>query len=132
MMRTIFELLVCMFALYGFIAFLHELLLTIKHNMKYKTSMVKLVLIVKNQGEVIEGVFRNILQRDFIRKLMPGGRLIVLDMGSNDDTIDILRKLEKDFECIQVLKKSEKESLFKSFEEVEGNEIGVEHIGRRI
>jgi hypothetical protein len=131
-MKTIFEIVVCMFATYGFIGFLHEILLTIKHNMKYETSMVKLVLIVKNQGEIIEGVLRNILQRDFIRKLMPGGRLIVLDMGSNDDTIDILRKLEKDFECIQVLKKSEKEGLFKSFDECEEQEIGVEHIGRKV
>lgn len=132
MMKTIFEIVVCMFATYGFITFLHELLLTIKHNMKYKTSMVKLVLIVKNQGEVIEGVLRNILQRDFIRKLMPGGRLIVLDMGSNDDTIDILRKLEKDFEYIQVLKKSEKESLFKFFDEGDEHEVGAEHIGKKI
>lgn len=132
MLKTIFEVIVCMFAIYGFITFLHELLLTFKQNMKYKSSMVRLVLIVKNQGDAIEGVLRNILQRDFIRKLMPGGRLTVLDMGSNDDTIDILRKLEKDYECIQVLKKSEKENLFKFFDEGEENNIGAEHIGRKI
>jgi len=47
------------------------------------------VLIVRNQGETIEGVLRNVLPRDFIRKLMPGGKLHVLDMDSDDDTLDI-------------------------------------------
>ena len=117
MLKMAFDAVMCIFAVYGFIILIHEIMLTVRHKMKYKSSMVKLVLIVKNQGDVIEGVLRNILPRDFIRKLIPGGRLTVLDMGSKDDTIDILRKLEKDYECIQVLKKSEKESLFKFFEE---------------
>jgi len=90
--------------------------------------MTKLVLIVKNQGEVIEGVLRNALQRDFIRKLMPDGRLTVVDMGSTDDTVEILKKLEMDYECIEVLKKSEMESLFGYFDEGEEQNIEVEHI----
>lgn len=132
MVKMIFEVVVCMLAAYGFMTLLHELMLTVKHNMGYKSSMVKLVLIVKNQGEVIEGVLRNILPRDFVRKLMPGGRITVLDMGSNDDTMDILRKLEKDYECIQVLKKSEKETLFKFFEDAVEHETGVEHIEKKV
>lgn len=131
MLKIVFEVIVCIFATYGFVIFLHELLLTYKQNMKYKSSMIRLVLIVKNQGEVIEGVLRNILHRDFVRKLMPAGRLTVLDMGSNDDTIDILRKLEEDYECIQVLKKSEKESLFKFFDEGDEQNIRAEYIGRK-
>ncbi|WP_010681203.1 hypothetical protein [Acetivibrio cellulolyticus] len=132
MPRAIFEIVMCIFAAYGFVMLVHGLMMSIKHKMKYKNSMVKLVLIVKNQGDVIEGVLRNILPRDFIRKLMPGGRLIVLDMGSKDDTMDILRKLEKDYECLQVLKKSEKETLFKYFEETEERETGVDHLGRKV
>ena len=127
-MKIIFEIIVYMFATYGFITFLHELFISIKHETQYKSSMVRLVLIVKNQGEVIEGVLRNVLQRDFIRKLIPGDRLTVLDMGSKDDTIDILKKLEKDYDYIQVLKKSEMESLFKSFDDGEEHDIGAEHI----
>jgi len=119
MLKIIFEIVVCMFAGYGFILFVHEMLLTVKHNKKYKSSMVELVLIVKNQGHIIEGMMRNILSRDFIRKLIPGGKILVLDMDSSDETMDILRKLEKDYECIQVLKKSEKESVFKLFDEGE-------------
>lgn len=128
MLKTMFDIVVYMFATYGFIVFLHELLVSIKHSRQCRSSMTKLVLIVKNQGEVIEGVLRNALQRDFIRKLMPDGRLTVVDMGSTDDTVEILKKLEKDYECIEVLKKSEMESLFGYFDEGEEQNIEVEHI----
>ena len=79
--------------------------------------MIKLVLIVKNQGDTIEGVLRNVLPRNFIRKLMPGGKLTILDMGSKDDTLEILQKLEIDYPCLEVLKQGEKEAIFNSFEE---------------
>ncbi|AEV66884.1 hypothetical protein [Acetivibrio clariflavus] len=128
MLKTMFDIVVYMFATYGFIVFLHELLVSIKHSRRYKNSMIRLVLMVKNQGEVIEGVLRNALQRDFIRKLMPDGRLTVLDMGSSDDTVDILKKLEKDYEYIEVLKKCEMESVFESFDDKEEQYIEVERI----
>lgn len=132
MPKIVFEVVICVCAAYGFITLVYELILSVKHKIKYENSMVKLVLVVKNQGDVIEGVLRNILPRDFIRKLMPGGRLTVLDMGSRDDTMDILRRLEREYECIEVLKKSEKETLFKYFEDNEEREPGVERIGKKV
>ncbi len=132
MPRIVFEAVICICAAYGFITLVYELIMSIRHKIKYENSMVKLVLVVKNQGEVIEGVLRNILPRDFIRKLMPGGRLTVLDMGSRDDTLDILRRLEREYECIEVLKKSEKEMLFRYFDDNEEREIGIENTGRKV
>lgn len=132
MMEVIFEVLTCVLAAYGLMTLIHEILISIKqHNKGYRNSQVKLVLIVKNQGETIEGVLRNVLPRDFIRKLMPGGKLLVLDMDSNDDTMDILRKLEKDYECLEVLRKSEKELIFRYFEETGDNNTILEHAKRR-
>ncbi|HOQ37962.1 MAG TPA: hypothetical protein PK033_07690 [Acetivibrio sp.] len=130
MLQIVLEVLVCVLAAYGLIILLHELLLSAKQSRSYKNSMVKLVLIVKNQGETIEGVLRNVLPRDFIRKLMPGGKLIVLDMGSKDDTMDILRKLERDYECLEVLKRSEMEYLFKCFEDENERSRVMEHVER--
>lgn len=130
MLQIVLEVLVCVLAAYGLIILLHELLLSAKQSRSYKNSMVKLVLIVKNQGETIEGVLRNVLPRDFIRKLMPGGKLIVLDMGSKDDTVDILRKLERDYECLEVLKRSEMEYLFKCFEDENERSRVMEHVER--
>lgn len=131
MLRAGFEVFVCVLAAYGFITLIHELILSIKQNRSYKNSMVKLVLMVKNQGETIEGVLRNVLPRDFLRKLMPGGKLIILDMGSKDETLDILRKLERDYECLEVLKRSEKEVLFKYFEDPDEKDHVLEHAGKK-
>jgi hypothetical protein len=130
MLQIVLEVLVCVLAAYGLITLTYESLLSARHNRGYKNSMVKLVLIVKNQGETIEGVLRNVLPRDFIRKLMPGGKLIVLDMDSKDDTMDILRKLERDCECLEVLKRSEKDFLFKPFEEGDDKGTVIEHAGK--
>lgn len=119
MIKSIFEILLCILASYGIISLVHEIFTSIRNKIDYSNSRVKLVLIVKNQGEVIEGVLRNALSRDFLRKLIPEGRLTILDMGSKDDTLDILRKLEADYECIDVLKRNEMDSLFKCFDEHE-------------
>jgi hypothetical protein len=48
---------------------------------------------------------------------MPGGKLTILDMGSKDDTLEILQKLEIDYPCLEVLRKTEKDIIFNSFEE---------------
>lgn len=117
MSENIFEFIMVILATYGLITVIYDLILTIKNKSKYKNSMIKLVLIVKNQGDTIEGVLRNVLPRNFIRKLMPGGKLTILDMGSKDDTLEILQKLEIDYPCLEVLKQSEKEAIFNSFEE---------------
>lgn len=117
MLRIIFEIVLCILAAYGFMSLTHDLIISARNSINYENSMIKLVLIVKNQGEVIEGVLRNVLSRDTLRKLMPGAKVTILDMGSKDDTLDILRKLQEDYECLDVLKKSEKDSIFKYFEE---------------
>lgn len=117
MAEKVFEFVMVILATYGFFIIMHDLVLAIKSKSKYQNSMIKLVLIVKNQGDVIEGVLRNVLPRNFIRKLMPGGKLTILDMGSKDDTIKILQKLEKDYECLEVLKQGEKDAIFNSFKE---------------
>lgn len=117
MFETIMEIIICLLAAYGFFTLLHDLVMTIKQRANYKNPMVKLVLLVKNQGDVIECILRNVLSRDVLRKLIPQGKLIILDMGSKDDTLDILRKLEKDYECLEVIRKGERETIFRNFDE---------------
>ena len=93
MLQIFIEISVCVLAAYGFITLIHETALFVKQNRKYKNCMIKLVLVVKNQGETIEGVLRSVLPRDFIRKLMPR-KAHDTDMDSVDDTMDILKRLK--------------------------------------
>lgn len=132
MIKNIFDILLCILATYGIISLVHEMVTSIRNRINYSDSRIKLVLIVKNQGEVIEGVLRNVLSRDSLRKLIPEGRLTILDMGSKDDTLEILRKLEADYECIDVLKRNEMDSLFKSFDEHEEKEPSLDNMKKGI
>jgi len=62
MAEIIFEVATCVLAAYGLMVLIHQFLVYIKqHNKGYRNSQVKLVLIVRNQGETIEGVLRNVL-----------------------------------------------------------------------
>jgi|LSQX01.3.fsa_nt_gb hypothetical protein len=131
MVKIFLEIVICILAAYGFISMVYDTVMSVRNKMDYNNSMIKLILVVKNQGNIIEGVMRNVLSRDFLRKLMPGGKLTIIDMGSKDDTLDILRKLEKDYECLDVLKKSEKDTVFKRFEEQEDKESGFDYLKKK-
>jgi glycosyltransferase involved in cell wall biosynthesis len=80
----------------------------------------KLVLIVKDQEESIEGIVKNIAACELIKKAMTDGELTVIDTGSTDRTVDILRKLEKDYEFIKVMTENEKERILHVFSQEMG------------
>ena len=75
-----------------------------------------MVLIVKNQEEVIEGIIRNLSSADILRKAMTTEKLTILDMSSSDKTLEILNKLKSDYEYFDILEEDEKESIFAGFE----------------
>ena len=72
MSEKIFEFIVVILATYGLVTIIYDLILTIKNKSKYKNSMIKLVLIVKNQGDTIEGVLRYVLISSRTIKLFHG------------------------------------------------------------
>jgi hypothetical protein len=77
---------------------------------------VKLVLLVKNQEGSVEGIIRTVFSGEFLRRIMSGHGLTVLDMGSKDKTLLILEKLQKDFDSLEVLKEEEKGRIFQGVE----------------
>jgi len=67
MAEIIFEVATCVLAAYGLMVLIHQFLVYIKqHNKGYRNSQVKLVLIVRNQGETIEGVLRKRSSQGFL------------------------------------------------------------------
>ena len=77
---------------------------------------VKLILVVKNQQECIEGMIRDMFRRDRLRKMLPGVKFSILDMGSTDETPLILDKLRRDFEYIEIVSESDRQKIFDGFE----------------
>ncbi|MGE4284668.1 MAG: glycosyltransferase [Clostridia bacterium] len=102
MMNIIIQSLVCFFAIYGVI----QLGLKIYddlHNFDFKKDDIYIIISVKNQQDTIEGIIRSVVWKSLNNTR--GGSIpyiLVVDMGSTDDTVKILDKLCKEYDFIHV------------------------------
>ena len=88
-------------ALYG----LFEIIKTIINIYTYtnlKSDGIYVIIAVKNQEQKIEGFMRSFIFRLIYGKEEFIKNIIVTDLDSKDETVNILNKLEKDYECIKV------------------------------
>ncbi len=97
---------------FGALTLVHMIIDTINFKMANDSSSIRLALIVKNKQDEIEGVIRNIFRSGILNRSGIGGSLIVLDLGSQDETVALLEKLKRDYEYIEVIEDSEKERIF--------------------
>ena len=122
MVKVLFYALIYLLTVYGALSLIFCVFNSIRYRVKGEDRGIKLVLLVKNQGRVIEGIVRNIFMGDFLRKIMSGGKLTVLDMGSEDETLEILERLKNDYGNLDILKESDKWKIFDSFDWTDGDE----------
>jgi len=116
MLEALITFITCLLAAYG----AYSLIVTVAD---YKSSVkqirkagIKLVILVKNQEDCIEGIIRTIFSGEFLRRIRSGHGLTVIDLGSKDKTALILEKLQKDFDMLEVLKENEKDRIFEGVE----------------
>ncbi|HIT71725.1 MAG TPA: hypothetical protein IAD08_07415 [Candidatus Scatovivens faecipullorum] len=91
------------FAIYGLLVMIQE----ITRNTTYKKieENIKLIMTVKNVEDGIENYIREIsLGRNFYNNL------VIIDLDSDDDTLKILKELEKENINMKVLSKIEGKS----------------------
>lgn len=114
-MKTLFEILVYILALYGLVSLISDSLKQFKQTSDMKHTKIKMVLLVKDQEEVIEGVVRNIYLERLLDKAMVSDKLTVIDMGSSDDTDKILSRLKDKYDFIDVITKEQKDKIFEEY-----------------
>lgn len=88
------------FAVYGILVMIQE----ITRNLTYQKveENVKLIMTVKDVEDGIENYIRELkFSKNFYNNL------VVIDLGSNDDTVNILRELEKENINMKILTKTE-------------------------
>lgn len=88
-------------ALYGLIEIIKTLIYIFTYT-NLKTDGIYLIVAVKNQQEKIEGFLRTVLFRLLYGKEENIKEVIVTDLDSKDETVDILKKLQKDYDCLKV------------------------------
>ena len=89
-------------ALYG----LFEIIKTIIYVCSYtnlKSDGIYLIVATKNQENRIEVFLRSILFRVLYGKEEYIKDIIVADLDSKDNTVEILNRLQKDYDCIKVV-----------------------------
>ena len=104
-------------ALYG----LFEIIKTIINIYTYtnlKSDGIYVIIAVKNQENKIEGFLRSFIFRVIYGKEEYIKNIIVTDLDSKDETINILNKLQKDYDCIKVTNWKECKEVIESIKKV--------------
>ena len=103
MLEIFIYVIIWCFAIYGLLVMIQE----ITRNTTYKKieENIKLIMTVKNVEDGIENYIREIsLGRNFYNNL------VIIDLDSDDDTLKILKELEKENINMKVLSKIEGKS----------------------
>ena len=88
-------------ALYGLIEIIKTIYYICTYEKIDKNGMI-LIVAVKNQEKQIEGFCRSVLFRYLAGKKDYINKIIVTDLNSADSIKDIVKKLEEDYECIEL------------------------------
>lgn len=104
-------------ALYGLL----EIIKTIVNIYTYtnlKSDGIYVIIAVKNQENKIEGFLRSFLFKILYGKEDYIKNIIVTDLDSKDETLNILNKIEKDYKCIKVTNWKECKDVIESIRSV--------------
>ena len=102
MLDFVFNVCVCTLALYGLIEIIKNIYYIITYT-NLKSDGIYLIVAVKNQEKQIEGFIRSVIFRmiygkeEFIKQIM------VADLGSKDETKEIIDKIGRDYCQIKVV-----------------------------
>ncbi|MEG6612740.1 hypothetical protein V6C42_07775 [Pseudoclostridium thermosuccinogenes] len=121
--KILFEVVVSVLAIYGAITLASQIINSIRCGKYRKNPGIKLILAVKNQEDVIEGIIRGIYRAGLLEKAMCSGHLTVLDMGSKDDTVKILMKLKKYYQDFDIAEAGDINAILESFSNKDPEEV---------
>jgi hypothetical protein len=88
-------------ALYGFFEIIKNII-NIYTYTNLKSDGIYIIVAVKNQENKIEGFLRNFLFRIIYGKEENIKDIIIADLDSKDDTINILNRLQKEYDGIKI------------------------------
>lgn len=104
-------------ALYGLFELIKDIIYIYTYT-NLKSDGIYIIIAAKNQEKRIEGFLRTILFRLIYGKEEFVKDVIVTDLDSSDDTMKILTKLSKDYDCVKVTNWRECKEVIDSINEV--------------
>ena len=103
-------------ALYGLFEIIKNIIYICTYT-NLKSDGIYIIIAAKNQENKIEGFLRTILFRIMYGKEECVKDVIVTDLNSTDDTMNILNKLSKDYDGIKVVNWKECKDVIDSIKE---------------
>ena len=85
---------------------------------KFKSDGIHVIIAVKNQEEKIEGFLRSTIfkflygKEDYIKNIM------IVDLKSTDKTNQIIKNMEKQYECLQTLSWKECKEIMDNIDDI--------------
>ena len=102
LMSFIINAIVWTLAFYGLFEIIKTILyITIHTNLR--SSGIYMIIGVKNQEKEIEGILRSIIFKILYGKEEQIKDIVVADLNSNDNTKEIIQRLEEEYESIKVV-----------------------------
>ena len=103
-------------ALYGLFEIIKNIIYICTYT-NLKSDGIYIIIAAKNQENKIEGFLRTILFRLIYGKEELVKEVIVTDLDSTDNTMKILTKLSRDYDCIKVINWKECKEVIDSINE---------------
>lgn len=88
-------------ALYGIIEIIKNIIYIYSYT-NLKSDGIYVVIAIKNQEKYVEGFMRSILFRLLYGKEEYIKNIIVADLDSKDNTLEILKRLQKEYDMIKI------------------------------
>ncbi len=102
-------------ALYGLIEIIRQILYIFSYT-KLKSDGTYIIIATKNQENTIEGFMRTLLFRIIYGKEENIKDIIFVDLDSKDKTLEILKKMSKDYDYIKISNWKECKELLDSID----------------
>ena len=101
MLNFIINTLIWTLALYGLFEIIKNIIYIFTYT-NLKSDGIYFIVAVKNQEEKIEGFLRSTIFKILYGKEEYIKNIIVVDLDSEDSTKEIIKKLSKDYKCINL------------------------------
>lgn len=103
-------------AIYGLIELIKQIIYICTYT-NLKSDGIYVIIAAKNQENRIEGFLRTLMFRLIYGKEECVKDVIVTDLDSTDDTMEIITRLSKDYDCIKVANWRECKEVIDSIDE---------------
>ena len=103
MANTVIMTLICIFAVYGMVSFIMNMGAKVMRRGDLAPERIHTAVFFRNRAETAEGCIRSVVWERVFSGCLEGEDIMAVDMGSCDDTLLILKKLQREYDNVHAM-----------------------------